>query len=194
MRFSTAWTRTPAACHLLTKPGAIAQVRRGQGLVLLDEIAWDTEEQNRVKADRVAGALLTGLGAALDVRPSLRIEAEEMKNVDVGAYSSSGGIAYLNSNGRIETSVRFTTSGNYTFEILASGTPAVNIAPLLELRIDGIARKTIPVDSRSLQPYDVTLSVSAGLHTVALAFTNDYYAPPEDRNVAVDRLTISPEP
>jgi len=27
-----------------------------------------------------------------------------------------------------------------------------------------------------------------------LAFTNDYYAPPEDRNVAIDRLTISPEP
>jgi hypothetical protein len=179
---------------LLTKPGVIAQVRCGQGLVLLDEIAWDTEEQNRVKADRVAGALLTGLGAACEVRPSLRIEAEEMKNVDVGAYSSSGGIAYLNSNGRIETSVRFTTSGNYTFEIFASGIPAVNIAPLLELRLDGIARKTISVDSRSLQPYDATLSVSAGLHTVALAFTNDYYAPPEDRNVAVDRLTISPEP
>jgi hypothetical protein len=179
---------------LLTKPGAIAQVRRGKGLVLLDEIAWDVEEQNRVKADRVAGTLLTGLGAALDVHPSLRIEAEEMKNVDVAAYSSSNGIVYINSNGRIEAPVRFTSSGNYTFEVLASGTPAANVAPVLELRIDGVARKAISIDSRSFNRYDATVSVTAGLHTVALAFTNDYYAPPEDRNVAVDRLTISPEP
>ena len=28
---------------LLTQPGAVAQVRRGKGLVLLDEISWDTE-------------------------------------------------------------------------------------------------------------------------------------------------------
>ena len=179
---------------LLTKPGAVAQVRRGRGLILLDEIAWDSEEQNRPKADRVASTLLTGLGAALAVRPSLRIEAEEMRNVDVAAYGSSGGIVSLNSNGRIETSVRFTSSGAYLFELLASGTPAASVAPILELRIDGVPRRTLSVDSRSFNRYTAALSVAAGLHTVALAFTNDYYAPPEDRNVAVDRLTISPGP
>ena len=117
-----------------------------------------------------------------------------MKNVDVSAYGSSGGIVALNSGGRIETPVRFMASGNYTFEILASGTPAVNVAPIVELRIDGVTRKALSITSRSLNRYYATLSVTAGLRTVALAFTNDYYAPPEDRNVAVDRLTISPGP
>jgi hypothetical protein len=179
---------------LLTRPGAIAQVRRGKGLILLDEIAWDTEEQNRVKADRLATELLTGLGGALEVRPSLRIEAEEMKNVNVAAYSASSGIAYLNSNGRIETAVQFTAAGKYLFELTASGTPAANVAPIVEIRIDGVTQAALSIDSRSLNRYSANLTVPAGLHTVALAFTNDYYAPPEDRNVAIDRLTISAEP
>ena len=35
---------------LLTRPGAVAQVRRGAGVVILDEINWETETKNATKA------------------------------------------------------------------------------------------------------------------------------------------------
>jgi hypothetical protein len=38
--------------------------------------------------------------------------------------------------------------------------------------------------------YSVTGTVSAGSHRVALAFTNDYYVPPQDRNLFLDKVTI----
>ena len=49
----------------LTQPGAVAQVRRGKGLIVLDEIMWETETQNITKAQRYASTLLTGLGASM---------------------------------------------------------------------------------------------------------------------------------
>ena len=58
-----------------------------------------------------------------------------MTNVNVAAYSVYDGIAHLNSNGRIQTSVRITTSGNYTFEVIAGGTPALGILPQVAIPI-----------------------------------------------------------
>jgi hypothetical protein len=40
--------------------------------------------------------------------------------------------------------------------------------------------------------YVVTFSLVAGTHRVGLAFLNDLYAAPDDRNAAFDSLTISP--
>ena len=88
---------------LLTQPGAVAQVRRGNGLILLDEVCWDAESQNATKAGRFACEMLTGLGAAMQLSPALGIQAVAMSNVNVSAYYISGGVAWLCSNGRIET-------------------------------------------------------------------------------------------
>jgi hypothetical protein len=177
---------------LLTQPGAVAQVRRGNGLILLDEITWDTESQNGTKAGRYACELLTGLGAAMRRSPSLGIQAAAMSNVNVNAYSVSGGIAWLGSNGRIETPVRFTTSGTYTFQVVAGGTAAEGVFPQVGLVVDGVNRTNFFLTSTAMTPYTITLSVTAGTHNIGLAFLNDYYAPPEDRNAAFGLLTITP--
>jgi len=176
---------------LLTQPGAVAQVRRGNGLILLDEICWDTESQNATKAGRFACEVLTGLGAAMRLPPSLSLQAVAMSNVNVSAYYVSDGVARLASNGRIETSVSFTTSGSYTFQVIAGGTAALGVLPQVGITVDGVVRTNFFLASTNMTPYTITLSVAAGTRKIGLAFLNDYYAPPEDRNAAFSLLTIT---
>ncbi len=84
---------------LLTQPAAVAQARLGNGLVILDEIMWETEIQNATKAQRYASTLLTALGAAMTLPLTLAIEAAAMTNVNVFSYYVVGNIAWVNSNG-----------------------------------------------------------------------------------------------
>ena len=180
-----------SAASLLTAPGAVAQVRRGNGVILLDEVAWDTETQNATKAGRFACEMLTGVGAAMRLAPMLSFQAVNMSNANVSAYYTSGGVAWLCSNGRIETGVRFTTSGTYTFQIVAGGNAAAGIMPLVGITVDGVTRTNFLLTTTNMTAYTITLSMTAGTHTIGLAFLNDYYAPPEDRNAAFSSLSIS---
>lgn len=179
---------------LLTHPGTVAQDRRGNGLVVLDEIEWDTETQNATQAGRYISKLLTDLGAAFQQTPGATIVAGTMTNVNVAAYYTSGGIAYVNSNGRIETSVNFTTTGNYTFTIVAGGTLAAGVLPQIGVTVDGSSRTNFFLTTTNFATYTVTLFLTAGTHAIGLAFLNDYYAPPEDRNAFFSQLTIAPAP
>ncbi|HZL43895.1 MAG TPA: carbohydrate-binding domain-containing protein [Verrucomicrobiae bacterium] len=179
---------------LLTRPGALAQDRRGSGLVILDEIEWDTETQNATRAGRYISRLLTDLGVAVQPSPGVTIVAGTMTNVNVAAYNTSGGIAYLNSNGRIETSVNITASGNYTFTIIAGGTSAAGVLPQVGVTVDGISQTNFFLTGTNLATYSATLFLTAGAHAIGVAFLNDYYAPPEDRNAFFSQFTIAPAP
>ena len=188
------WGRdTDSTTCTLTKPGVVAQVRHGSGRVVLDEVLWEEESRNSAKASRHISRLLMQLGATVRLPLGLQVEAETMTNINISVYSVSGGLVRVGSNGRIQTSIHFTTAGNYLFELWASGTPLTNVYPLVALQIDGVTRTNFYINSTSLSRFGITLPVTAGLHTVALNFFNDAYAPPEDRNVTYDRLVISPE-
>ena len=181
---------------LLSRPGAVAMERRGFGLVLLDEICWDTESQSGTKAARFGSTLLTGLGGAFRHSPGLGIEAETMTNVNVTPvnFTISGGIVHLSSNGRMETTVRITASGSYTFEVIAGGTIATNVLPQVAITVDGTNKTTWFLTSTNMTSYKFTLTLTAGTHTIGLAFLNDSYSPStgEDRNAYFDRLVITP--
>ena len=179
---------------LLTRPGALAQDRRGSGLVILDEIEWDTETQNATRAGRYISRLLTDLGVAVQPSPGVTIVAGTMTNVNVAAYNTSGGIAYLNSNGRIETSVNITASGNYTFTIMAGGTSAAGVLPQIGVTVEGISQTNFFLIDTNLATYSVTLLLTPGAHAIGFAFLNDYYALPEDRNAFFSQFTIASAP
>ena len=178
--------------HLAHASGAVAQDRRGSGLVLLDEIAWDTETQNATQAGRYISKLLTDLGAAFQQTSGVTIGAGTMTNVNVNSFSTYGGIAYLNSNGRIETTMNITASGNYVFTFTAGGTAAVGVLPQVGVTVDGSTRTNFFLISTNLTTYTVTLFLTAGTHTIGLEFLNDYYAPPEDRNAFSDSSRLRP--
>jgi hypothetical protein len=181
-----------SASRLLTRPGVVAQINRGAGLVILDEVNWESETKNGTKASRCASTLLTGLGGALRLPAALGVEAETMSNATVAVYSTSGGLARLSSNGRIETPVRVTASGTYTFQVVAGGDAAVGVMPLVGITIDQVTRTNFFLTTTNLTTYTISLFLTAGTHSIGLAFLNDYYAPPEDRNAWFDRLTITP--
>ena len=179
---------------LLTRPGAVAQDRHGNGVVLLDEIAWDTETQNATQAGRYVSKLLTDLGAAFQPASGIGIVPASMTNVNVNSYYTSGGVAYLNSNGRIETAVNITASGNYIFTFAAGGTAAVGVLPQVGVTVDGGTQTNFFLTSTNLTTYTVTLFLTAGTHAIGLAFLNDYYAPPEDRNAFFSQFNLAPAP
>ncbi|MEI7808461.1 MAG: carbohydrate-binding domain-containing protein, partial [Verrucomicrobiota bacterium] len=179
---------------LLSRPGAVAMERRGLGLVLLDEICWDTETLNGTKAARFGSTLLTGLGGAFRQSPGLGIEAETMTNVNVtpGNFTISGGIVRLNSNGRMETSVRITASGSYAFEVIAGGTAVTNVLPQVAITVDGTSKTNWFLTSTNMTSYKFTLTLTAGTHTIGLAFLNDLNYGGQDRNAYFDRMVIIP--
>jgi hypothetical protein len=182
---------TPAGSELfLTKPGALVRVDLGKGFILFDEIAWEKEQKNLDKADRYVSTILTELGATIKAPSGLRIEAEEM--TPVGWYTVvANAIICFFSNGRLESSIDFTTSGTYSFAVAAYGSPCLGVWPQMELRIDGAKRDSVFVNTPFLKEFVLSATVAQGAHPVALAFVNDGWAPPEDRNLLVDQMTIS---
>ena len=95
------------------------------------------------------------------------------------------------SNGYIEDSVNFPVSGKYSFIVTVFGSAAAGFWPKMEIRIDKSTIGSVTVNSGIWGTYVIEGNISAGIHKVAIAFTNDYYKPPEDRNLFVDSIFIS---
>ena len=95
------------------------------------------------------------------------------------------------SNGYISDTVDFPTGGTYTFEVRARGSYAGGAWPIMEVRIDQDVAGTVTVDTSSWTVYTIDAYVPSGTHEVAIAFTNDYYKPPADKNLYVDKITIN---
>lgn len=185
---------SPDGVRTLTRPGVLAETRLGLGRLLLDEVNWEAPGQHVTKAERLLSALLTERGASIQLPAQLRLDAETMTPVQVAAIATNNGVVWLYSAGRLQQSVRFNDTGTYQFEITAQGTPAQGVYPLVELRIDGVARGRTNIASSTLATFTLVTNVSVGTHTVALAFINDLQTPTEDRNLGLDALVIRPEP
>jgi hypothetical protein len=61
----------------------------------------------------------------------------------------------------------------------------------MELRIDQQPVKKLAVPATAWAQYAIDADITGGTHKVAIAFTNDYYNDPEDRNLYVDKVIIS---
>jgi len=62
------------------------------------------------------------------------------------------------------------------------------VLPQVGITLDGVSRTNFFLSTTNMFRYVLTLTLTAGPHTVGLAFLNDFYAPPEDRNAAFDAL------
>ena len=117
------------------------------------------------------------------------IEAEDMPIKTTGVPISGGWNIY--SNGYIADNVDFAAGGVVSFEVISRGSYAGGAWPIMEIRIDQTPVGTVTVDSSSWAAYTIQASITAGTHEVAIAFTNDYYNSPDDRNLYVDKVTIT---
>jgi beta-galactosidase len=174
---------------LLTSPAALAVARIGKGMVVFDQIAWDTEEVNARKATRFAGSLLTALGGDVAARDGVTLEAERMTpQPGMPHFANAGGFASLACSGYIASRVKVETPGRYLVELVAAGTPAAGVYPEVQLELDGRPLGKVQLTAGTWRSYRMTVELPAGEHRLHLAFTNDYSGGGEDRNLQVDKL------
>ena len=121
----------------------------------------------------------------------ITLEAENMQ-ADPGTGDIWGDYRIIWSEGEIWSSLDF-SSGNYGFKIRARGDCAKNEWPLMEFRIDDEEISSVEVRSSNWQDYGFDVYLTDGIHKIAVAFTNDYYHQPEDRNLYVDKIVIESE-
>ncbi|HPD16363.1 MAG TPA: carbohydrate-binding domain-containing protein [Planctomycetota bacterium] len=175
----------------LTTPPAVACLPRGEGLLVLDFLRWDTEERNARKAARYASTLLAALGGDFADRPSWAIECETMSpQPDMGWFRADNTAAHLACNGWIKTPIEVAVAGRYTMELVAGGTPAQGVYPDVEISVDGKKAGEVQLTGGGLRPYPVAIDLPAGKHELALRFTNDLNVGGEDRNLTLDKVVF----
>jgi len=74
----------------------------------------------------------------------------------------------------------------------ARGTPAAGQWPRMALLVNGRARRTVVVDSAEPADYVFQAELPAGACELGVAFLNDAVIGREDRNLILDRITVSP--
>ena len=105
-----------------------------------------------------------------------------------------GGIWNLWSNGRLGGHFRFAEKGIYRIVVRAYGSPAAGEWPEMAILVDGLSAGMQTVDRKELRDYEFSVEIPAGGVEVAVAFLNDFRTATEDRNLYLDRITITPPP
>ncbi|MCA9623984.1 MAG: DUF1592 domain-containing protein [Myxococcales bacterium] len=127
---------------------------------------------------------------AIPQNASLRhVEAESLSG-SVGSANGSGW--NLTSNGEITTQVTLDADGDYVLSARVYGQQAGPDPARASLLVDGLEVGTFDVPEDANNPAIITQSttMTAGNHTVGVAFLNDYYMPPDDRNLVVDWIEL----
>jgi hypothetical protein len=176
---------------LLTRPAALVRFPRGRGSFVVEEITWDTEEANGTKATRFICGLVTGLGARFVPRIGAVVEAEDMEpQPGMPHFSKGGGRVVIATNGYVETEVEVARAGRYTVELVAGGSPAEGVYPIVELSMDGRSLGQVALNTGGMKGYSLTADLAAGAQKLRVTFTNDRNTAGEDRNLYVDRVVF----
>lgn len=96
----------------------------------------------------------------------------------------------LCTNATVSAPVTLPIAGEYRLRALVRGDPNVAGDPIAVLRVDGIEALTTTVPETTFVERSVSVPLSAGVHTIAVAFTNDSVVAGDDRNLFVDRFSI----
>jgi phosphodiesterase/alkaline phosphatase D-like protein len=172
--------------------------------VTLSNLQPNTTYHYRVKSKDAALAGQAGNLAVSDnftftTMPAfeLTLEAENMPIKTTGSARPPGWGMW--NNGQLAQTVNFPRTDSYRFILRAYGSIAALAGQpeewsKAELRIDQVARAVITVNTPTYAEFTATFSVTAGTHQVAIAFINDLYNPPQDRNLWVDWLKIQAAP
>ncbi len=142
------------------------------------------------KYDLAAKALAEAV-VAKEATPgqTTRVQAEDGAK---STGSAAGEFWNLYSNGTISSQVNFVTTGRYTFRVRAAQTAAGPDAANMVLTLDGRQLSSFNVTALQAAPgtYTVDADVMQGSHRVEVEFTNDFYMPPDDRNLLVDWVEV----
>ncbi|WP_224361187.1 carbohydrate-binding domain-containing protein [Hyalangium versicolor] len=172
-----------------------ARVASPDFLLGLDDLAADVCLQAaRNKTGPFAG--LDTSASIIDTPPAATKQYEAETTADLtpstGQRTSTGWDLYTNGTLTTTTGYNFPVTGTYVLTARAYGSQCGPDLPSMDLRVDGTTVKTFAVTATTYADHAVTLQVTAGLHTVSVAFTNDYNQSGVcDRNLYVDWLKVN---
>ena len=126
-------------------------------------------------------------------------ESEEVVTVPMTDIGYKGrrldrGGSFLITTAEVSGKVQVPVAGVYEIGIEAWGTRGGDHLPRASLRLDGEEVGSFEIEARrgASEIHTVRRMLRSGEHTVSARFMNDYYRPPnEDRNLAVEALTIA---
>lgn len=182
----------PLESICLARPNALVKATLGRGCVLIDQVRWDAECAGSPDSSRYLSNLLTNMGADFGAAGTV-VAAEQFKfDRESPAFRMRDGRAYLGTTGGMTRRLGFARTGRYEFRIRASGTEVDDVFPKIALQIDGRPAGDVSLRRAGWQTVVLTAEVSEGEHAIGLAFTNDFYRPPKDRNLTIESLDIQP--
>lgn len=94
-------------------------------------------------------------------------------------------------NGRAEWEIDIPRTGTYNFGLSARGTPVGGVYPIVEVYLDGKKVGILYIGSERRGIYTCSFTAEKGKHKLGIAFTNDAWAPPEDRNLWVESFLLA---
>ncbi len=118
---------------------------------------------------------------------TVTVEAESM-TVDPNIGGPDGPGVMVWSAGTLQKSVSIPSATTYRIDVVARGESAQGVNPIMDVRIDG-GSLGVPVSVGAVwATYAIaTVPLTAGMHSLTIAFTNDYFDGTEDRNLFVDK-------
>lgn len=133
--------------------------------------------------------LREGLG-----EPTALVEVHQAENAprkDNGDPFSGGW--RLRSNGAVRHDVVVSKAGRYRFSIVAQSEQGLVQAPAhMRVYLDGVLLGEVDASTTSWTVHAFEADTTVGTHELAIAFTNDAFTADGDRNLLVDRTTVSP--
>ena len=177
----------------LTLPPAVAVIRTGKGRIVLDGVRWDTNAGNVVRGRRYASTLLGNLGARFAPprgAVSWVTAAAFEPDGTIAVYSKNASDFWINSAGAAAATFECVRPGRYAVVLLARSNLVAGGYAVAAVSVDGKPVGEAEARSQTNQEFPVgtPVTLGAGRHTVSVKFTNDLYAPPEDRNFCLSAV------
>ncbi|RLJ02566.1 MAG: hypothetical protein DRP08_04485, partial [Candidatus Aenigmatarchaeota archaeon] len=177
----------------LTRPCILYTINIGSGKVIIDQVPWlkvikGDIRRNINRAIRYISRLLTALGVKLSLIENYIILGRDLK-VNAQLYSI-GNELILYTNGYAEATVTIQNDGEYMIGVVAKGTEARGEHPLIKLYVDDENIGQINILNNTYMLYSIQTWMNRGEHRIRIEFVNDYYDPPEDRNLYILALII----
>jgi hypothetical protein len=142
-------------------------------------------------AATMAAAITLGVPAIASAATTLQAESMSVISGSASATTNSaasGGKTMVQwNNGTISKTV--TTSATDRVVVRAAGQPCDG-APSMRVQIDGTTVLNAAVSSGALTDYSATARLTAGSHTVAISYTNDFSRSGCDRNLITDSVSF----
>ena len=143
--------------------------------------------------EKAEAAARTLVDEALRVYPSPAAQRHQAESANHECGGSAGNYWNLYSACGLSTQITVEAPSNYEIRVRAYQSPAGSENARMQIRISGAALgSSIEVVATSGAPatYTRTTFLEPGVYTLRVEFLNDYYVPPDDRNLYVDWMDV----